>query len=58
MLPTIYKDCSDAPEEVEKLEEIFSSPYTFAFHTIYDIIVNGIDIADEIEDMISDYNNE
>ena len=49
LLPTIYKDCSDAPEEVEKLEAIFSSPYTFAFHTAEDILVNGVDIYDEIK---------
>ena len=57
MIPDIYKECSDAPEELEKLEAIFSSPYTFAFHTLEDVIVNGVNIAHNIENMVTDYDN-
>ena len=48
MLPTIYKNCKGVPSEVAELEAIFSSPYTFIFHTLKDILVNGVNIADTI----------
>ena len=49
MLPAIYKNCSGVPAEVEQLEAIFSSPYSFIFHTLRDVLVNGINIADNLE---------
>ena len=48
-LPSIYKACGGAAAEVEQLEAIFSSPYTFIFHTLKDILVNGKNIADNLE---------
>ena len=48
-LPAIFKNCSGAIEEVEQLEAIFSSPYTFIMHSLRDILVNGINIADNLE---------
>jgi len=58
MLPTIVKNCKGLPEEVAQLEAIFSSPYTFMYHTLKDILVNGVNIADNIQAMLGYYDNQ
>ena len=50
-LPEMVKSCHGIPGEVRKLEEIFSSPYTFLFHSAIDIIVNGFNIYHNLEKM-------
>lgn len=60
MLMTIHKamgDCDivDHLKKLEAMASIFESPITFAYHLGKDIMVNGIDIFNEIEKAITDY---
>ena len=52
------KDCSHILADWKKLEKmiaIFDSPTSFAYHVGKDLLINGVQIYDEIETAVSDY---
>lgn len=60
MLYAIYKatgDCNfgNDMKKLEAMADIFSSPYSFAYHVGKDIVINGVDIFHEIEAAITAY---
>jgi hypothetical protein len=53
-------DCSSLKADWEKLTKmiaIFDSPTSFAYHVGKDLLVNGVQIYDEVELAITDYEN-
>ena len=54
------KDCSAGVKDIEKLIEMaasFKSPWAFAFHIGKDILLNGVDIYNDIDSAISNWDN-
>jgi hypothetical protein len=54
-------DCKGIVMDLKKLEdmvEIFASPLSFVYHVGKDLLINGVSIFKNIEDAITQYNNQ
>lgn len=52
------EDCAVSLTEIQKIESIikqFKSPISFAYHVGSDLIVNGVQIFEDIEEAVADY---
>jgi hypothetical protein len=61
LLADEIKDCEGVVVDWDKLEKmayIFKSPKSFAMHVGKDLLLNGKDIFHEIEDAISNFDNQ
>lgn len=57
-LPEAMEECKVSISEVQKIKDVlktFKSPISFAYHVGKDLVVNGVQIFEDIEEAIADY---